>query len=62
MLSGYQVTQSTVTYSFYEDDVFHGAYGGTETVSEVSEGVKTNVRAIMAWYLHAHQHHVHRGH
>jgi serralysin len=50
LLSGYQVSQSTVTYSFYEDDVFHGAYGGNETVSEVSEGVKTNVRAIMAWY------------
>jgi serralysin len=50
LLSGYQVSQSTITYSFYEDDVFHGAYGGTETVSEVSEGVKTNVRAIMAWY------------
>jgi len=50
LLSGYQVSQSTVTYSFYEDDVFHGAYGGTETVSEVSEGVKTNVRAIMAMY------------
>ena len=50
LLSGYQVSQSTVTYSFYEDDVFHGAYSGDEDVSEVSEGVKTNVRAIMAWY------------
>lgn len=50
LLSGYQQSQSTVTYSFYEDDVFHGSYGGSETVSEVSEAVKTNVRAIMAWY------------
>ena len=41
----------TITYSFYEDDVFHGAYYGDETgVREVSEGVKTNVRAIFAWY------------
>ena len=50
VLSGYQLSQTTVTYSFYEDDVFHGSYGGTETVSEVSEGVKTNVRTIMAVY------------
>jgi uncharacterized repeat protein (TIGR02543 family) len=40
----------TVTYSFYDSDVFHGSYYGSETVSEVSEKVKTNVRAIMAWY------------
>jgi serralysin len=50
LMSGYQWSGSTVTYSFYEDDVFAGAYYGSETVSEVSEAVKTNVRAIMAWY------------
>ena len=41
---------STITYSFYEDSVFLGSYYGTEAVTEVSEQVKTNVRAIMAWY------------
>jgi serralysin len=50
LISGYQLNQSTITYSFYEDDVFNGSYGGSETVSEVSDGVKANVRAIMAWY------------
>lgn len=50
LLSGYQWGMTTITYSFYEQDVFAGSYYGTETVSEVSEQVKTNVRAIMAWY------------
>ncbi len=51
ILSGYQWPVTTVTYSFYEDSVFAGAYYGSETsVREVSEPVKTNVRAIMAWY------------
>ena len=49
--SGYRWTVATVTYSFYEDSVFAGAYYGSEAgVREVSEGVKANVRAIMAWY------------
>ncbi len=50
LLSGYTLSTTTVTYSFYEQDVFAGGYYGTEVVSEVSEPVKTNVRAIMAWY------------
>jgi len=50
LLSGYKLTTTTVTYSFYEQSVFGGAYYGTESVSETSEQVKTNVRAIMAWY------------
>ena len=50
LVSGYQWGLGTVTYSFYEDDVFHGSYYSSETVSEVSEGVKANVRQIMAFY------------
>ena len=50
LLSGYTWSAVTITYSFYEDSVFGGTYYGTEAVSEVSEPVKTNVRAIMAWY------------
>ncbi len=51
LLSGYQWSTSSLTYSFYEDDVYHGAYYGTETgVREVSEAVKANVRQILAWY------------
>lgn len=41
---------STLTYSFYSDAVFGGEYYGTETVSELSEPVKRNVREIMTWY------------
>ena len=51
LVSGYKWALTTVTYSFYEDSVFGGSYYGSESgVREVSEGVKTNVRAIMAWY------------
>ena len=52
LLSGYRWPSgtTTITYSFYNNAVFAGSYYGTETVSEVSAGVKTNVRAIMAWY------------
>jgi len=50
LLSGYKLSSSSITYSFYEDSVFGGSYYGTEVVSEVSEPVKANVRAIMAWY------------
>jgi len=40
-----------ITYSFYEDSVWHGDYTGAETgAREVSQGVKTNVRAVLAWY------------
>jgi serralysin len=46
--SGYRWLIPTVTYSFYEDSIFAGAYYGAETkVSEPSEGVKTSVRAIL---------------
>jgi hypothetical protein len=48
--SGWAWTGATVTYSFYSDAVFAGAYYGTETVKEVSAPVKANVRAIMAYY------------
>ena len=50
LLSDYKWTATTITYSFYSDSVFGGTYYGSEDVSEVSEAVKTNVRAIMAWY------------
>ncbi|MBN2848486.1 MAG: cell wall-binding repeat-containing protein [Coriobacteriia bacterium] len=51
LLSGYYLSGTSVTYSFYENDVFGGSYYGSETgVGEVSEAVKTNVRQIMAWY------------
>ena len=50
LLSGYTWSAATITYSFYEDSIFGGTYYGTEAVSEVSEPVKTNVRAVMAWY------------
>lgn len=50
LLSGYQWSLTTVTYSFYSDAVFGGTYYGSETVSEVSPAVKTNVRAAMALF------------
>jgi len=52
LLSGYALTGTTVTYSFYKDDVFHGAYGDSSVtgVHEVSQAIKDNVRAVMAWY------------
>lgn len=50
LLSGYKWGTTTVTYSFYSNAVWGGQYYGSETVSEVSEPVKTNVRAIMALY------------
>jgi len=49
LLSGYKWPAGTVTYSFYEDSIFAGAYYYSETgVREVSEPVKINVRSIMA--------------
>ncbi|MDJ0536085.1 MAG: M10 family metallopeptidase [Xenococcaceae cyanobacterium MO_207.B15] len=36
----------TITYSFYDDDV-PNSYYGDERVSEVSEGIKSNVRQIL---------------
>lgn len=52
LVSGYRwpSTWTTVTYSFYDNETFNGSYYGSETVSEVSEAVKANVRKIMAWY------------
>lgn len=51
LLSGYEFNGATITYSFYEDDLFHGSYYGSETgVREVSEVVKQNTRQIMGWY------------
>ena len=53
ILSGQQWTIGTdriLTYSFYEDDVFKGAYYGSQTgVKEVSQAIKTNVREIIGW-------------
>lgn len=44
-------TLQTVTYSFYSDATFRGNYYGNEQgVSEVSEAVKRNVRAILAGF------------
>ena len=50
LMSGYKWGTTTITYSFYSDAVFGGSYYGGEVVSEVSDQVKQNVRAIMAWY------------
>ena len=48
LVSSYKWHSSTITYSFYEDDVFDGAYYGPETgTEEVSEGIKSNVREIL---------------
>jgi serralysin len=45
---GFTWSDRTLTYSFYEDSIFGGAYYGAETgVREVSEGVKSNVRSIL---------------
>lgn len=50
LVSGFKWPLTTITYSFYDAAVFAGSYYGTETgVREVSEAVKTNVRAVMAW-------------
>ncbi len=49
LLSGYKWTNNQISYSFYENDVFNGTYYGSETVSEVSEGVKNNVKTIFNW-------------
>jgi hypothetical protein len=50
LLSGYKwPAGAVITYSFYSDAVFSGAYYGTETgVREVSDAVKDNVRNIMS--------------
>ena len=48
LLEGSKWNNTTITYSFYEDDVFNGSYYGPETgVAEVSNGVKANVREIL---------------
>ena len=44
--SGEQWGTNTITYSFYDNDV-PNSYYGSEIVSEVSEQVKNNVRAIL---------------
>ncbi|MDJ0536314.1 MAG: M10 family metallopeptidase [Xenococcaceae cyanobacterium MO_207.B15] len=52
LLSSYQWNSNTITYSFYEDDVFNGSYYdyATETnVREVSDKIKENVREIVDW-------------
>jgi serralysin len=50
LLSGYKWTLSTnktLTYSFYERDIFGGSYYGNEqNVGELGEATKTNVRNI----------------
>ena len=48
LLTGTQWDDTTISYSFYEDDVFNGSYYGPETgVKEVSEGIKANVRELL---------------
>ncbi|MDJ0678264.1 MAG: M10 family metallopeptidase [Xenococcaceae cyanobacterium MO_167.B52] len=50
LLSSYKWNSNTITYSFYEDDIFGGKYYGSETnVREVSSKVKENVREILDW-------------
>ncbi|MDJ0647402.1 MAG: M10 family metallopeptidase [Xenococcaceae cyanobacterium MO_188.B19] len=52
LLSSYKWNNSnTITYSFYEDDVFAGDYYSTKetNVQEVSSKVKENVREILNW-------------
>ncbi len=46
ILNGYKWGITTVTYSFYSDAQFGGAYYGSETVSEVSDGIKARVRQV----------------
>ncbi|MDJ0661995.1 MAG: Calx-beta domain-containing protein [Crocosphaera sp.] len=47
---GFSWGDRTISYSFYENDVFGGSYYGSETgVREVSDGIKTNVRSILNW-------------
>lgn len=48
LLTPYKWTNKTITYSFYENDIFKGAYYSTETgVKEVSDKIKQNVRKIL---------------
>jgi Peptidase M10 serralysin C terminal len=48
LLTPYKWTNKTITYSFYENDIFKGAYYGSETgVKEVSDKIKQNVRTIL---------------
>ena len=49
LLSGYQWSESIVTYSFYSDAAFGGDYYGEESVGEVSETVKSHYRRIFEW-------------
>jgi Ca2+-binding RTX toxin-like protein len=46
VLNGYKWGTKTITFSFYDDDI-PNSYYGNEQVSEVSEGIKTNVRTIL---------------
>lgn len=54
LLSGYSLPTTTVTYSFYSDAVFHGAYYGStygySGIHELSDAMKNNVRNVLAWY------------
>jgi serralysin len=53
LLSGYKwtlPTNRTLTYSFYERDIFGSSYYGSEqNVGEIGEATKTNVRNIFQW-------------
>jgi len=46
ILNGYKWDSTSVTYSFYSDAVFAGAYYSNERVNEVSQPIKANVRRI----------------
>jgi hypothetical protein len=51
LTSRFRWSVANVTYSFYSSSVFNGQYAGAETgAREVSEGVKQNVRRILAFY------------
>ncbi len=48
LLSNYRWNQTTVTYSFFEDDSGDSYYGSETGVAEVNEQIKGNVRDVLA--------------
>ena len=50
LLSGYKWGVKTITYSFYDDDV-PNSYYGDDKVSEVSDGIKNNIRTIFKSFI-----------
>ncbi len=48
LLSNYRWNQTSVTYSFFEDDTGDSYYGSETGVAEVNEQIKGNIRAVLA--------------